>query len=168
MRNNALTACLMLLTAALPLKAQKLAASLNGLWLATGIVNAGAEMTVGRSTTLGLSFIGIRYPWAFDEMTGIGIQPELRHYFSGRPMYHHFIGVAALSGTYDLTFNDSKYTGTAAGIGLTFGYVVPIGRRLNIDLHSGFGIIHVQDRNRGHDNLTLPTKAGVSITYILR
>ena len=83
-------------------------------------------------------------------------------------MYHLFVGVSGLTGTYSLHFNDKHYVGSAAGLGLTFGYVLPINRRFNIDFHSGFGVIHTQDRERGHDNLTLPTKVGVTITYILQ
>ena len=148
--------------------AQKLSAGIDPLWLAAGVLNAGGEMTVGRSTTLGLTVAAMRHPWVNREGEGVTLHPELRYYLSERPMYHLFVGVSALTGTYSLYFNDKHYIGSAAGIGLTFGYVLPLSRRLNIDLHSGLGIIHTQDRDLGHDNLTLPTKAGVTITYILR
>lgn len=148
--------------------AQKLAAEIDPLWLAMGVANAGAELAVGRCSTLGLSVTAFHHPWVNDEGQGVGLHPELRYYLSGRSMYHLFVGVSGLTGTYSLHFNDKHYVGSAAGLGLTFGYVLPINRRFNIDFHSGFGVIHTQDRERGHDNLTLPTKVGVTITYILQ
>ena len=148
--------------------AQKLSAGIDALWLTTGVLSGGAELTVGRCTTLGLSVMALRNPWINKDAQGVGLQPELRYYLSGRPMYHLFVGASGLTGTYSLHFNDKHYVGSAAGIGLTFGYVVPLNRRLNVDVHSGFGIIHTQDRELGYENLTLPTKAGVTITYILR
>lgn len=147
--------------------AQKLAAGIDALWLATGVAHAGAELTVGRCSTLGLSVTALHHPWVNSQGQGVALHPEWRYYLSGRPMYHLFAGVSGLTGTYSLYFNDKHYVGSAVGVGLTFGYVVPINRRLNIDLHSGFGIIHTQDRNLGHNNLTLPTRAGITITYIL-
>lgn len=159
---------ILLLAAVLPIKAQKLAVGLDAVWLATGIVNAGAEMTMGRASTIGLSVMAIQKPWIHHDMKGIALQPEWRYYLSGRPMYHHFIGVGAITGTYNFTFSNKIYNGSAAGLGLTFGYVIALGERFNIDLHSGFGIIHTQDRNWGKNNYTLPTKTGVTLTYIIR
>ena len=125
---------ILLLAAVLPIKAQKLAVGLDAVWLATGIVNAGAEMTMGRASTIGLSVMAIQKPWIHHDMKGIALQPEWRYYLSGRPMYHHFIGVGAITGTYNFTFNNKIYNGSAAGLGLTFGYVIALGERFNIDL----------------------------------
>ena len=154
--------------AALPLPAQKLAAGVDALWLATGMANIGAEMTVGRASTLSLYFMGISHPWVNTDMKGIALQPEWRYYLSGRPMYHHFIGIGAITGTYNFKFNNKLYNGSAAGLGLTFGYVLPISARLNIDLHAGYGLIHAQDRERGKHNYMLPTRMGVTVSYIFR
>ena len=165
---NSLFVILFILVTAIPLKAQKLAAGLDPLWLATGIAKGSVEMTVGRSSTLGLTALGISHPWVSKEATGIAIMPELRYFLSGRPMFHHFVGVNALSGTYSLYFNDKHYIGSAAGIGVTFGYILPLTSRWNIDLHSGLCFIHTQDREQGHNNLTLPIKVGLNISYILR
>ena len=154
--------------AALPLPAQKLAAGVDALWLATGMANIGAEMTVGRASTLSLYFMGISHPWVNTDMKGIALQPEWRYYLSGRPMYHHFIGIGAITGTYNFKFNNKLYNGSAAGLGLTFGYVLPLSARLNIDLHAGYGLIHAQDRERGKHNYMLPTRMGVTVSYIFR
>lgn len=160
--------CIMLSVAVTLLRAQKLAVNVDGLWLASGIANIGSEVTFGKASTLSLALLGAKKPWVYRDLSAVALQPEWRYYLSQRPMYHHFVGVGAIIGNYSMTIDDDDYTGTAIGIGLTFGYVIALNKYLNIDLHSGFGLIHSQDRKRGHDNVTLPTKAGVSLTYILR
>jgi len=154
--------------AALPLPAQKLAAGADALWLATGMANVGAEITLGRASTLSLYFLGISHPWVNSDMKGVALQPEWRYYLSGRPMYRHFIGLGAITGTYNFKFSNKVYNGSAAGLGLTFGYVLPLTARFNIDLHAGYGLIHTQDRERGKHNYMLPTRAGITISYIFR
>ena len=166
MKKNLLT--LLLLMTLLPLHAQKLAVGIDGAWLAAGMFDGGAEMAVGRATTLNLSVLACQHPWVHHDIAGIAFQPELRYYLSGRTMYHHFVGVGAIVGGYDLTVNQGRYQGAAAGIGVTFGYVVALSPHWSLDLHSGLGVIHSEDRWNGHDNYTIPTKGGITIAYIIR
>jgi len=163
------TALLVLvLAAALPLRAQKLATGVDMAWLAAGMADVGAELSIGRAASLSVSLLACQHPWVHRDISGLAFQPEVRYYLSGRSMYHHFVGVGAIIGGYDMGLDIGHYQGSAAGVGLTFGYVLPLGDRWNVDLHSGFGIVHTQDRHHGHDNYTIPTKFGVTIAYIVR
>ncbi len=158
---------LMMLMPALSLRAQKLATGLDAAWLTAGMLNAGAEMRVGQTMTMSLSVLAASRPWVHRDIAGLALQHELRYYLSGRPMYHHFVGVGALVGGYDMKLDIGHYQGSAVGVGLTFGYVVPLGLRWNLDLHSGFGIVHSEDRHQGNQNYTIPTKVGATLSYIV-
>ncbi len=146
----------------------------------------GAELVVGERASVALNVFGNHKPWGKD-MKMIGVQPEWRYYFSGRPMHHFFIGVGAVGVSYDITWKGKVYNGFAAGLGMTFGYVIPLGKRLNLDLHAGLGAIAYKQKEYfeadnyeadsefgelAHTNASgyalMPTRIGVSVTYILK
>ncbi|MBP3844854.1 MAG: DUF3575 domain-containing protein [Prevotella sp.] len=166
--------------------AQMLSANVDALWLATLSPNLGFELVVGERSTISLNGMMMSKPLGKDVKL-YALQPEYRYYFSGRPMYREFIGFGAIGGTYDITWSGKKYDGTAIGGGLTFGYVMPLTRRLNIDFHAGFGFVHYKqkeyfvgdqyDADYSVDNAQrtnakgfyfIPTRIGVSLTYIIR
>ncbi len=167
-------------------RAQMLAANVDGLWLATLSPNLGAELVVGEHSTLGLHGIFASKPLGKDMKIRV-LQPEYRYYFSGRPMYHEFIGIGGIGGTYNITWKDKVYDGTAFGLGMTFGYVLPLTQRINIDFHAGFGFIYYsqkeyfvgdqydidyifdgEQRPNAKGYYLLPTRIGVSISYVIR
>jgi len=115
------------------------------------------------------------------------VKPEYRYYFSGRPMYRQFVGIGGVGASYDITWKGKVYNGSALGLGITFGYVFPITHRLNIDCHAGFGAIYYKhkeyfekdnydldysvggvQRTNAEGYTLLPTRIGVSVTYILK
>ncbi len=167
-------------------RAQMVAVSTDVLMDALMVPSIGAELVVGERTSVGLScFVG-HNPWGND-MKMAGLQPEWRYYFSGRPMHSYFIGVGGVVATYDITWKGKVYDGYACGLGLTFGYVISLGKRFNIDLHAGFGMIgyrqkeyfegdnYEADSNYGAPSqanasgyMLLPTRIGVSVAYILK
>lgn len=150
--------------------------------------NVGAEMTVGNRTTMGIEVFGNNKPYFHKDMKTYGVAPELRYYFSGRPMYHHFIGLSALAMTYDVDWKDRSHRGDAVGGGLTFGYVVPLSSRLTLDAHAGLGLVFYHEKTKftdadrpalhqpngndaseAHsDYQILPTKIGITLSYIIR
>lgn len=148
--------------------------------------NIGAEMTIGNRSTLGLSVFANNKPYWHKDMKVIGVQPEYRYYFGGRPMYHHFVGVSALAVDYNTKWKDTRYDGLAVGAGLTFGYVASLSERWTIDAHAGFGLVvfHQKKTTDGLPDLEtpsginmeggytgygiLPTKIGITLSYILR
>ena len=157
-----------LLSMVIPLRAQKLAVGIDGAWAAAGMFGASAEMGAGKRTTIGLSAVAASKPWINSGVTGAAIQPEIRYYFSGRTMWRHFVGLAAIAGIYDMRLHREHYQGNALGVGLSFGYVVPLARRWSADIHSGIGVVNTDDRYHGHERYTIPTKMGVTISYIIR
>lgn len=148
--------------------------------------NIGFELVTSNSSTLSLNVLGTKNPWGHDA-EAFALQPEYRFFFSGRPMYHEFVGIGAIGTIYDVTIDDKVYDGYAAGVGLTFGYVFKLTQRINIDCHAGFGVIAYKrkeyfvgdhydedystggvERPNAHGYYTLPTRIGVSLTYILK
>lgn len=181
------TLIVILLTAALlPLHAQKVAVGTNVLMDALMIPNLGAEVVVGERSVVGLHGFGTYHPWGQDVRL-LGVQPEYRYFFSGRPMNSFFVGVSALALSYDITWSSKVYDGIAIGGGLTFGYVMPLSHRANLEFYSGFGAffynrkeyykgdfydtdysIEGQLRPNAQGYYLLPTRIGVSLTYILK
>ena len=167
------------------MQAQTFAVNSNLLLLSTQTYNLGAEITVGDHTTLGLSVFGNNKPNLKKDMRTIGVQPEFKYYFGGRPMYHHYVGIGLLAADYSIKWGNRKYDGTAWGGGMTFGYVVSLSKRWNLDFHGGVGAIFSHHREfmaNGDDLLLddnsqakdgfweyriLPTKIGITLSYTI-
>lgn len=146
----------------------------------------GLELVTGERSTLGVNVLGNYKPYGKD-IRFIGVQPEFRYFFSGRPMHREFVGIGGVGAAYDITWKGKVYNGLALGLGLTFGYVFNITHRLNIDCHAGFGAIMYRhkeyfendrydedysvggiQRTNAKGYVLLPTRIGVSVSYILR
>ena len=69
---------------------------------------------------------------------------------------------------YDFEWKDEHHHGDAAGAGLTFGYVLPLSERLNLDFHAGAGWVFYHEEDKGVGSMILPTKLGISLSYIIR
>lgn len=167
-------------------RAQLVAVSTDVLMDALLTPSVGGELVVGERTSIGLSLFGNHNPWG-KTMKIMGLQPEWRYYFSGRPMHRHFVGIGGLGAQYDITWKGKVYDGSAAGIGLTFGYVLPLSKRLNVDFHAGLGVIYYRQKEyfeadhydidfaygstaqaNASGYVLLPTRIGVSVSYILK
>ncbi len=165
--------------------AQQVAIKSNGLmWLAM-MPNAGCEFVVGERSTIDLSVFGSVNIWG-NKARILGFQPEYRYWFNGRPMTREYVGVAALGASYDITWGDKVYEGDAGGLGLTFGYVMNLSKRLNVEFFAGCGLVFFQQKQYYEgdhfDDYTgtgavqanakgyklLPMKLGVSVSWILK
>ena len=104
-------------------RAQQISVNTDVTMLMMQVYNAGAEMTIGNRSTLGLSVLGTKNPYIKKDMKLVAIQPEYRYYFGGRPLYHHFVGLGLLAADYNFVQKGKRYDGYALGAGLTFGYV---------------------------------------------
>ncbi|MCM1078713.1 MAG: DUF3575 domain-containing protein [Bacteroidales bacterium] len=159
--------------------AQTLAVSTDLLMDGLQTPSLGFELATGNSTSVSLNVMGNYKPWGAD-MKMVAVQPELRYYLSRRTMARHFVGVCIPFGTYRITGSEKVYDGYGAGIGVTFGYVISLSRRWNIDLHAGVQNFFYQQKEYAKDEIPeninthnatgsyfLPTRIGVSIAYIL-
>ncbi len=170
----------------LPLHAQKVAVGTNALMDLMMIPNLGTDIVVGERSVVGLHAFCTYKPWGKDVRL-MGLQPEYRYFFSGRPMNSFFVGAGGLAVSYDITWSGKVYKGNALGAGLTFGYVMPLTHRLNLEFYSGFGAIayrhkeHFKSDYYDTDYTTngmhranamgyylLPTRFGVSISYMIK
>lgn len=176
--------------------AQQVAIKTNGLMWAAMMPNAGCEFVAGERSTVDLSVFGSTNIWG-NKAEILGLAPEYRYWFNGRPMTREFVGIAALGTTYDITWGDKVYQGDAGGLGLTFGYVLnfndfknktlqKLAKRLNVEFTAGCGLVYFQQKQfyvgdsfddytgtgsvqaNGNGYKLLPLKLGVSITWILK
>jgi len=167
-------------------KAQMVAVNTDLVMDLLATPSAGIELVVGERSTLGLDVMGNYHPWK-KHMKMIVVQPEYRYYISGRPMHKHFIGIGGLAASYEVWLKGKVYNGTGLGLGLVFGYVANLGKRFNIDFHAGFGAIGYKHKEYtlgdNYDSgylengelktnakgyYLLPTRIGISLTYILK
>ena len=170
----------------LGVKAQMVAINTDLAMDALQAPSLGMEIVTGNKTSFGVNFI---YAWK-----GMGknieatvIQPEFRYYLSHRPVHGIFMGVGAIGSRYSIEWKNKTYRGDAVGAGLTFGYVYNITRRLSLDFHAGYGAIYYNqkenfvgsryDQDSPNNGITqanangyylLPTRIGISISYVLK
>lgn len=147
--------------------------------------NIGFEMVTGEKYSMGINVFGNYNPWNY-RLKMMGVQPEIRYWLGRRPMHDYFVGIGGIVASYDIHWKGKVYEGYGAGVGLTFGYVLYVAKRINIDIHAGFGIIGYRHKefyeNDHYDDYTLnggvqinakgyyllPTRIGISLTYILK
>lgn len=172
----------------LNVSAQNIAVNTDLLMDAAVIPSLGVEMTMTKRSTLGLNMM--YSPNALYKAGKVfEVMPEWRFYFSGRPMYRHFVGLTAMWADYNLTFNNKHHEGNASGVGVSFGYVWNIKDRWSVDFHSSLGAAfykqkewengnpHFKDQAvedygyvpaNEHGTVFVPLRLGVSVTYMIR
>lgn len=167
-----------------------LAVKTNLLYDATTTFNLGGEVKLSDYLTLDLS---VNYnPWSFSEnkkFKHVLVQPELR-YWIYEPFNGHYLGTHLMYSYYNVgninlpldIFSDLKnfrYQGNGYGFGFSYGYQWILSAKWNLEATFGFGYIYF-DYSRyecqscgkkledSHKNYFGPTKAGLSLIYILQ
>ncbi|MBR4366643.1 MAG: DUF3575 domain-containing protein [Bacteroidaceae bacterium] len=166
-------------------KAQMIAVNTNLASDALAIPDLGVEMVIGDRSTIGLNVLGGYHPYG-KHAKGLAIQPEYRYWFGGRPMNHHFVGIGGLLASYKAEWKDKIHKGDAAGVGMTFGYVFNLSRRVAVDCHAGLGLVwyhqkvyypgangaemynHPDAYKSQVGSTIIPTKIGISLMYMFR
>ena len=162
-------------------QAQQVALKTNVLLWGTLTPNLACEIVAGEHSSVDLSLYGHYKPYGIDSRMA-GFLPEYRYWFNGRPMTREYIGVGLLLTTYDITWKNNVYDGDA--IGITGGYVFSLGRRWNLELSAGFGIVGFGQKqyyiNDNYDDYPvsvktnawgyklLPFELGISFSYIIK
>jgi len=167
-------------------RAQMLATRTNLLWDALGVFNGGVEIGVTNNSTVGIQVGYGRRPLYTQPSRVVCLQPEWRYYLSHRPIHGVYMGVGAVAADYDIKWKGKVYNGDAVGGGFVLGCVVTLSRRLNLDLHTGIGIVgywrkeyyegdnyndYTQDgsvKTNASGYSLLPTNFGVTLSYILK
>ncbi len=187
MRGGRMTLLVVLLLSAVSTYAQRIAVNTDVLMDAFCAPSLGVELTLAKKSTLNVNALyGEKI--LGKEMRIAALQPEWRAYISGRPMYHHYVGVVGLLATYKLNFDNKCHDGDAAGLGVSFGYVLPVKERLLIDFHTSLGGAYYhqkeymlgEDYDNEHKNLSgypvanasgsllIPLRIGISVAYIIK
>lgn len=169
-------------------RAQQVSLKTNLLYGATTTPNLGAEITLGKKTSIGLDY-GLN-PWTFggDKMIRHWmVNPSFRYWFC-QPFMGHFLEADGFGGQYrfgqiKLPFGvmpqleNRTRAGWYAGAGLSYGYALPLGRHWNLEGVIGVGYIytHFKDYECGRcgaqigersRNYLGPTKLAFSLAYV--
>ena len=177
------------LASLLTANAQKVALKTNLLYDATTTPNLGAELAMGKKSTLQL-FYGLN-PWKFasdrtKQLRHWLLMPEYR-YWTCQKFNGHFFGIHALGGQYNVggidlpnpvfkDLDEKHYEGWYAGGGLTYGYQWLLSRHWNLEASVGVGYIRfhykefpctecgalIQENNKNYFG---PTKLALSLMY---
>lgn len=184
-------ATLLLMFSVIAMQAQNIGAKTNFLYWATTTPNIGLEAAVGRKHTAQV-FFGLN-PWkqSGGDQSSIRhwvLQPEYRYWFC-QTFNGWFLGVHAMGGQFNaggvkLPFGfkkglrDHRYEGWFVGGGVTAGYQWPLSKHWNLETSLGVGYDYIQydkfkcgncgeKEGRSHDNYVGPTKAAISLIYML-
>lgn len=160
-------------------QAQLLALKTDALLDCAMTPNLGIELVTGEKTSVNVSVFGNSKPWGLD-MKMLGVMPEFRYWFNGRPLTREFIGLSAVGVTYDIQWGNEKYKGDAIGLGLTFGYAFYLSPHWCFECHAGLGAVYyshkhhyledykVRDLYNANGYALIPFKVGVSFSYIIK
>ncbi len=167
------------------LRLPSFAVKTNALYWATTTPNLGFEIGLSKKFTLEIS--GNYNPWTFSDNKKIKhwmVQPELRYWpcerFNG-----HFFGIHGhyadfnVGGIKMLNLDGKRYEGELYGGGISYGYHWVLSNRWSIEATIGAGYAHIDyDKYKCEKcgskikddtkNYWGPTKAGISIIYILK
>ena len=163
-----------------------LAAKTNLLYAAALVLNVGLELSLGKGWSVGGNWMYAH--WSNDARHRYwqiyGGELEVRRYFGGRaaekPLQGHHVGLYAQAVTYDFETGGKGYLSDFAyGVGLEYGYSLPVAKRLNIDFGIGFGYsggnyksyypdagcyVYIETKRR---RWVGPTRAEVSLVWLL-
>ena len=123
-----------------------LAAKTNLLYDAAHVPNVGLELSLGQGWSVGGNWMYAH--WSNDARHRYwqiyGGELEVRRYFGSlaaeKPLQGHHVGLYAQAVTYDFETGGKGYLSDFAyGVGLEYGYSLPVAKRLNIDFGIGIG-----------------------------
>ena len=178
-------ALLSLLALPLGARGQQFAVKTNLLFDAALTPDIGVEFVTGEHSSVALSVFGHWNPYGMQSKL-IAVQPEFRYWFNGRPMVREYIGATLWGAAYDIALAGNIYQGDAITAGLTGGYVLPLSKRMNIELSAGFGVLLFKQKkyldtdhydeyfvdSATRTNATgyklFPAKLGVTFIYIIK
>lgn len=151
----------------------------------TTTLNLGLEIGLAPKWTLELP---VNYnPWEFSKNRKLKhwlVQPEFRYWFCEK-FNGHFLGFHGIAGGYNIggikigSLEDHRYEGNMYGAGISYGYQWILNKRWSIEATLGIGYVYLdydkfpcEQCGKKIGNYTKnyfgPTKAGISLIYIIR
>lgn len=156
--------------------------------------NLGVEIGLGRRTTIDIA-AGYN-PWNVNgnragnkKLAHFIVQPEFRYFLNER-FNGHFFGVHALYSEYNISKHelpmlfgkgsrDYRFQGSGYGGGISYGYQLILGHHWNLEFQVGVGYVRLDYDKYNcttcgtkigslHKNYFGPTKAGISLIYIIK
>lgn len=161
----------MLLGMVVPVQAQRVAVKTNLLLDGLLTPNLGFELTTGQKTSLNVNMMSFHHA-LHQDIDAVGIQPELRYWYSSVPMSRGYIGLIGLAGYYTGDWGKTNYDGYGGGAGFSFGYVLNMTKRFNLELSAGMGAVYyhqkvnLQESEKGY--ALMPLQLGISISYVIK
>lgn len=157
----------------------------NLLYDAAVLPNIGAEIGLWRGLTIGGSYQNIwlrnkAYTrWYRLEDFEVGANYYINR--DGKPFRGHHVGIYGQVATWDFTINGRGYLAErwTLGVGIAYGYTLPIGRRFNLDFEVGIGYLggnmHEYIPQDGHRVWQFqkplrwvgPTKVGITLQWLI-
>lgn len=160
----------------------------NFLLWATTTPNVSLEVALARKWTIDIAYA--YNPWHWNSKKSYrfwGVQPEVRYWFCNR-FERHFIGLHGIYGQFNMgkfkrpfpnAFKKYRYEGKGYGVGLAYGYHLPIARRLALEFTIGAGWVHLDydkyrcgacDEHEGDKKTDYfgPTKAGLNLIFFIK
>lgn len=150
------------------------------------VPNLGIEFYLGRGWSLGGNWM---YAWWSSDARHnywrtYGGELDLRKYFGRRaaekPLTGHHLGIYGQMLTYDFETGGTGYQSKLSyGVGIEYGYSLPIGRRLNLDFGIGIGYLggeykkyrpidsHYVWQETKQRHWFGPTKAEISLVWLI-
>ena len=159
--------------------AQRVDIKTNALLWATGSPNLGAEFRVGRHVTLNFEGAVNYLKISSINTKAAAFMPEVRYWFSGRPLAGHFVGLMGGAASYSTTFSQTRHKGDVFAAGLTYGYSFVLSRHWSLEATAGVGVAHLNEKRfktteeapaEANNKKWAPTltKLGVTFVYIIK
>ncbi len=158
----------------------RLAIKTNMAYLAATVANVGIEYSFGQHYSVDLPVIYSPYTVARNyRLRFLAVQPEVR-YWLHNPMQGHFFGAHLSLGTFNISVDSkTRYQSPDGfyGIGLSYGYVLPLTCRWAAEFTIGAGYVHTKYDSyynipngaryeKGiHHNYWGLTKVGIGLAY---
>ena len=148
-------------------------------YLATLSPNMSLELGLGRRWTIDIA-TGVSTGKIGGDGVGLRhalVRPELRYWFDSA-FERHFIGMHAICAKYHIADQGRRYEGWGAGIGLVYGYHLPIAARWACEFSVGAGYARLDYKDFKNDTNDVykwnenkhyfgPTKVAASLVFMI-
>ena len=132
---------------ALQMNAQMVAVKSDIVKLGAMIPNIGVELVVGNKTTLGIDVMAAKDAWWTDYSRIIALSPNIKYWFSGRPMTRQFVGLSAHLANHNLYIGKEVYQGNSAAMGVIGGHVFNLSSRWNVEFCGGLSLLGYRQKH---------------------